>query len=180
MNSTLILIIVVVAVALLIALSITFLVLSNKKKSKKLQASLEKYNKEKQSDEEKIEDQVTIPKNIVGENVSSEEIFGDNPNSGFFYESKEEENEEDEDDDIFLDKREDNLRNRRQQRPQEPVEEDERRKRDEEFEQFLDDHAFSRKVFDKTLLEQIQDLPPDVKAIIFGNIFDKYDDHKDE
>ena len=48
--------------------------------------------------------------------------------------------------------------------------------RDEEFEKFMDEHAFSRRVFDKNLLEQIKSLPPKLKAIMLSNVFNKFDD----
>ena len=53
-----------------------------------------------------------------------------------------------------------------------------RKNRDQEFEDFLDEHAFSRKVFDKNLLNKIKKLPPEIKSVIMGNIFDKFNDDK--
>lgn len=46
----------------------------------------------------------------------------------------------------------------------------------DDFEEFLNEHSFSRRVFDNDLLAQIRNLPPKIKAIILGNVFNKFDD----
>ena len=51
----------------------------------------------------------------------------------------------------------------------------ERTKRDNEFESFMNEHAFSRKVLDKNLVDKIKRLPPELKAIILNSVFDKFD-----
>ena len=50
-----------------------------------------------------------------------------------------------------------------------------RRKHDEEFESFMNEHAFSRRVLDKNMVDKIKNLPPDIKAIILNSVFDKFD-----
>lgn len=47
--------------------------------------------------------------------------------------------------------------------------------RDEEFEQFLNEHSFSRRVLDKSVLDEIKSLSPKMKAIVLGNVFNKFD-----
>ena len=47
--------------------------------------------------------------------------------------------------------------------------------RDEEFEEFMNEHSFSRRVLDNEVLGQIRKLSPKVKAIVLGNIFNKFD-----
>lgn len=47
--------------------------------------------------------------------------------------------------------------------------------RDEEFEEFMNQHSFSRRVLDNEVLGQIRKLSPKVKAIILGNIFNKFE-----
>ena len=49
--------------------------------------------------------------------------------------------------------------------------------RDKEFEDFLNEHALSRRILNKDILEKLKDLPPDIKAIILSNVFNKYDDN---
>ena len=46
----------------------------------------------------------------------------------------------------------------------------------DDFEQFLDEHAYSRRILNKDILSKIKDLPPEVKAVILSNVFNKYDD----
>lgn len=48
--------------------------------------------------------------------------------------------------------------------------------RDDEFEKFMDEHAYSRRVFDKSLLKEINELSPRMKAIMLTKAFDKFDD----
>ncbi|MBO5394433.1 MAG: hypothetical protein J6A28_00815 [Clostridia bacterium] len=48
--------------------------------------------------------------------------------------------------------------------------------RDEEFEQFLNEHSFSRRVLDKDILDEIKSLSPKMKAIVLGNVFNKFDE----
>jgi len=53
-------------------------------------------------------------------------------------------------------------------KPNQPVEDD--------FEKFMNEHSFSRKVFNKPLLERIKKLPPDIRMLILGNVLDRIDD----
>lgn len=48
--------------------------------------------------------------------------------------------------------------------------------RDEDFDKFMDEFSYSRAPKNKSLLEQIEKLPPKTKAIILNNIFNKFDD----
>ena len=59
--------------------------------------------------------------------------------------------------------------------PPPPFRKTKRNTRDDDFEQFLNEHSYSRRIFDKTILDSIKDLSPKLKAIIIGNLFDKYD-----
>ncbi|MBE7074003.1 MAG: hypothetical protein E7379_02825 [Clostridiales bacterium] len=51
-----------------------------------------------------------------------------------------------------------------------------KKSRDEEFEDFLREHSYTKKVIDDELLEEIKKLSPRMKALILGNVFHKYDD----
>ena len=48
--------------------------------------------------------------------------------------------------------------------------------RDKEFEDFLNEHDYSRKIINHDILEKLKDLPPEIKAIILSNVLNKYDD----
>ncbi len=51
-----------------------------------------------------------------------------------------------------------------------------RREQKDDFEAFLDEHAYSRRILNKDILSKIKDLPPEIKAVILSNVFNKYDD----
>lgn len=46
-----------------------------------------------------------------------------------------------------------------------------RKKENDDFEDFLDKHSYTRRVIDKNLLKKLQSLPPDVKALVISSIF---------
>lgn len=46
----------------------------------------------------------------------------------------------------------------------------------DDFEDFMNEHAYSRRIFNKDLLSKLRDLPPEIKAVILSNVFNKYDD----
>lgn len=47
---------------------------------------------------------------------------------------------------------------------------------DDDFEKFLDSHSYTRRILDKSLLKKIQQLPPDVKALVISSIFTRPQD----
>ncbi|MBO5022317.1 MAG: hypothetical protein J6C53_02430 [Clostridia bacterium] len=49
-------------------------------------------------------------------------------------------------------------------------------RRDKEFEKFLDEHSFSRKVLDKKMLNKLKQLQPEMQKVLLDNIFTKFDD----
>ena len=49
-------------------------------------------------------------------------------------------------------------------------------KKDDDFEDFLDQHSYTRKIVNKDLLKKFNKLPPETKSIILGNVFNKFDD----
>ena len=168
MNSRTMLILIGVVVVAIIVIAFVFLRMSNAKKKKKLLENLDKINQEKKA---QINEEITLPTSSTGENVSKDELMG-KMEVPQVEEIPEEEYEEPE--------------------PQEPIEEDYPRMpersfantispeidRDREFERFLDEHGYSRKIFDKTLLEKIREMPPELKAIVLGNIFDRFNDER--
>ena len=50
-----------------------------------------------------------------------------------------------------------------------------RRNEEDDFEEFLDKYSYTRKIIDKDLLKKLNSLPPEVKEMILGNVFNKYD-----
>ena len=56
-----------------------------------------------------------------------------------------------------------------------PNKENKKLSRDEEFEEFMNQHSFSRRVLDKNILDEIKNLSPKMKAIVLGNVFNKFD-----
>lgn len=50
------------------------------------------------------------------------------------------------------------------------------KRRDAEFESFMEEHAFSRKILDKNLIDKLKKLPPEIQSVILNNVLDKYDD----
>lgn len=51
-----------------------------------------------------------------------------------------------------------------------------KRKKKDDFESFLDKHSYTRRIIDKNILKKIQELPPEIKAIVISNIFTRPQD----
>ena len=49
-------------------------------------------------------------------------------------------------------------------------------KKTDDFEKFLDKHSYTRRIIDKNLLKKLQNLPPEIKAIVISNIFTRPQD----
>lgn len=167
--------------ALLIIL-IVFIRISNIKRFRRLQANLKKIKEEEQT--ESLDDKVILPKEeesailnqdepyITGNEMKVEDYIPD---------------EQSEDNNKIKPVVEDYVsesdklppyENYDQKRRFENKNKIQKVNRDKDFEDFLNEHAFSRKVFNKSLLDKIRELPPEVKAIVLGNVFDKFDDDK--
>ena len=48
---------------------------------------------------------------------------------------------------------------------------------EDDFEDFLNEHAYSRSILNKDIMKKLKDLPPEIKAVILSNVFNKYDDN---
>lgn len=57
--------------------------------------------------------------------------------------------------------------------PEKPIK---KRKKSDDFEDFLDKHSYTRRIIDKNILKKIQELPPEIKAIVISNIFSRPQD----
>ena len=51
-----------------------------------------------------------------------------------------------------------------------------RHDRDKEFDDFMNEHSYSRVVANKNLVKQMSKLPNKVKALLLGNVFNKFED----
>lgn len=49
-------------------------------------------------------------------------------------------------------------------------------KNHDDFEKFLDKHSYTRRILDKSILKKLQDLPPELKAVVISNIFTRPQD----
>ena len=55
---------------------------------------------------------------------------------------------------------------------------DAKQNRENDFEKFMNEHSYSRKILDKKMIDKIKRLPPELKAMILTSVFDKFDDNK--
>ena len=189
MDLTTILIIVGVAVLVILIIAVIFIRISNKKRFKRLQDNIKKYKNENDNlgkdDKVKISDDQSKVENVsmVEQYVPEDETPSYQNNSPIIEDY--DEVTEDDDDDIpdFIPRRRyrDERRNvyGRERRASmlnknhlDSNDDDE----DDDFEEFLNEHSYSRKILNNDLLKNLKDLPPDVKAIILSNVFNKFDD----
>lgn len=162
------------ALLLLIIMFLVFARMLNKKNNKKLQNNLKKIQQEK----EDFENSVKISLNDSSKEKHEENkqpVVEDYLSSEEFEDNQEEENNAE----SFLEEIELNesfsnsLFNEKEER-----ESILRKKRDEDFQEFMNEHAYSRKILDQNLIAKIKNLPPEMKAIILNSVFDKFDDNK--
>ena len=165
-----------VALVLIIVLAVFLSSKKKKKRSKKLDESISKLQNEKaQIDQKQQADEAQRKEDEAFKNITLTEDVEDEFKDLFTPPPMEAPEEEDFDlpdfekvpfkssgfDDDFFKKID--------QQPEKP------KTRDEEFEEFMNQHSFSRRVLDNEILGQIRKLPPKVKAIILGNIFNKFE-----
>ena len=156
---------VVGGVVLVIVLIAVLAHIHGKKKEKKLDENIKKLKEEKSSLDSV--GQLTIiddePKEMKVETVDIEDKKEPAPE-----ESESADIDEDDDfDNMFKDFEmnfNDNKKVRRKKKPK------------DDFEAFLDKHSYTRRVLDKDILKKIQELPPEVKAIVISNIFSRPQD----
>lgn len=173
--------IVVAGVILFVVFAIILTRHNNKKRYKNLQNKLEKFNKEN-SEFEDDSDKITISSDeglseeqyvkeqsaLASENVTEEPYLEENqpqPN----VEDNQDFNFEDFLKELNGGKSSDRTIRNRNQVSQTAVEHD-------DFEDFLNQHSYTRRILDKDLLGQIQSLPKDVKALVLSGIFNRPQD----
>lgn len=170
-------------IGFVVILAIVLYVLSNKKKAQNLDKVLKEYKQENQKldnpsvdlKEEPVftENEYKQDTQPVIEDYTDLDIWGTNEDNQT---SSEPENNEDEDIDwknfSFIDDDDEKDKNKKKL-TKKNLSQDEHQY---DFEEFLDQYSYTRKIIDKDLLKKLNSLPPEIKEIILGNVFNKYDE----
>ena len=172
MSSTLLYCIIGGAVLLALIVATIFIRRSNKKRFQRLQENINKYKKENEAfdndnrivlanDEPESENQEEKQPvaHIKPENAVVEDYYEEPPKP--INQNRNRSNQ--------YNYRRNNLKNAVKSQNQ---------NEDDDFEQFLNEHSYSRKILSGDLISKLQDLPPEIKAVILSNVFNKYDDDK--
>lgn len=169
MSGTLLYCIIGGAVLLILIVAIIFIRRSNKKRFQRLQENINKYKKENEAfdndnrivlskDEPESEKQEAQPVvHTKPENAVIEDYYEEPPKS------------------INQNRKRSNQYNYRRNNIKNAVK-SQNQSEDDDFEQFLNEHSYSRKILSGDLISKLQDLPPEIKAVILSNVFNKYDD----
>lgn len=171
MSGTLLYCIIGGAVLLILIVAIIFIRRSNKKRFQRLQENINKYKKENEAfdndnrivlskDEPESEKQEAQPVvHTKPENAVIEDYYEEPPKP------------------INQNRKSSNQYNYRRNNIKNAVK-SQNQSEDDDFEQFLNEHSYSRKILSGDLISKLQDLPPEIKAVILSNVFNKYDDDK--
>ena len=169
MSGTLLYCIIGGAVLLILIVAIIFIRRSNKKRFQRLQENINKYKKENEAfdndnrivlskDEPESEKQEAQPVvHTKPENAVIEDYYEEPPKP------------------INQNRKRSNQYNYRRNNIKNAVK-SQNQSEDDDFEQFLNEHSYSRKILSGDLISKLQDLPPEIKAVILSNVFNKYDD----
>ena len=171
MSSTLLYCIIGGAVLLALIVATIFIRRSNKKRFQRLQENINKYKKENEAfdndnrivlskDEPESEKQEAQPVvHTKPENAVIEDYYEEPPKP------------------INQNRNRSNQYNYRRNNIKNAVK-SQNQNEDDDFEQFLNEHSYSRKILSGDLISKLQDLRPEIKAVILSNVFNKYDDDK--
>lgn len=181
MNKTTLLIIICVGVFVALVGFIVVVRIFNRKRFKRLQENLKKLNQEKEDMEH--DDKLSLPKEEnMGTSyepiIQDTQVEGDKkpiiedyvPDNEPQFQNMYPKMSEVDFDNEFEDT--DNNYSNTYERPK-SIKEPE-----DDFDKFMNEHSYSRKVFNRPLVEKIKKLPPDVRMLLLSNVFDKYDDDK--
>ena len=191
MNTIALICIICGGILLLFIVAIIFIRRSNKKRFQRLQENLNKYKEENKNFEQ--DNKITLSKEP--EAPQNENIIQEiNEPAGIKLENTQQENTEKsqqpiiEEYDGWHDEPKEYKR-KPQSISNEDFFKDELRKfietnekskkkpdKTDDLEDLMHEHAYSRRIFNKDLLSKIRDLPPEIKAVILSNVFNKYDD----
>lgn len=175
------------AVGAVLVLALVLFILSGRKRAKKLQENVKKYQKESEMLDNAPKSEIQLSSDNASENVANVEDFS-SPSKNVNPIVEEYSDDEgvlplnlDFDDQLkesnfnevpnFFDQR----RRRGPIRPEMSMPKIEQEDEDD-FDKFMNEHSISRKVLDKRMIANLKDMPPEIKAIILSNVFNKFDD----
>ena len=162
--------IVATSIVVFLALLIIVMRIRGKKNEKKLNSNLEKYKNENASipkddisvtiinDEKKAEEEQKVEEEKVGVKPIIEDYISANSSKNYRKRSIFD------DEDFSFD-----VRRRRANRERIREEKD-------DFDEFLNQHSYTRRILDKDMLNKLKSLPPEIKAIILSNVFSRHED----
>ncbi len=178
MDSTLLIVIICASVVVAIGLLILLVHRANKKSAEKLQQNINKYKKLSQQVE--INSKVTLPteekiETAKEETPNKEEILSEvNPaeeaNTNPFI-------EEYVDEDVYTNFQRDYIKNKiLSANKNRAVQQEKTYSSQDDFEEFLNEHSYSRKIINQDIIANLKDLSPEIKAVIISNLFSRPDD----
>ncbi len=184
MNSTLLIALICIVVFIAFVIIIIFIRKNNKKRFNKLQENLDKYNKANKQSE--LDKKITLSSYNKEENTINNEA-SELQNEKQFNPIIEDYEEYQPNQTNVINK---NIntntqfvhKNNNLQNNQNPIYNNQdfdvskKSKSTDDFEKFLDEHAYSRKIIGNDIRKKLNNLPPQVKALILSNVFNKYDD----
>lgn len=166
MNTATLLIIIGVGILVVLIAIIAIAKISNSKKSKNLDEKIKNLHKEKEDIEN--DNRITLPNDFeevavapqANEELLNQAIVEDYENQVSLEENQYKDNSMNVDFDFKSNK----ISNR------------DFATGDDDFDKFMNEHSYSRRIFNKPLLDKIRSLPPDVRMMFLSNILDRHDD----
>ncbi len=140
----------------LFILFVVFVSISNKKKNNRLNNNLQKIQQEKENYD--FDKKLVLDQGKSGDFPTVEEYNHE--------EDKTEENAE-----MVEDVTEGNFKFDHKE-----IDFERRKNNDLDFEDFMNEHAFSRKILDRKMVEKLRNLSPEMQAVILNSVFNKFDD----
>lgn len=182
MNTTTLIIIISAAVLLLLIVAIIFIRRSNRKRFKRLQENLNKYKEENENFGSN--DKVTIADDDNAVNSSIEEHIEENTDSkpksepiieDYTYDEPTQPKYENKSIKITRPDRR-NFYSQKKFTTDTKIDSNSANIVNDDFEEFMNEHSYTRRILDNDIMDKLKKLPPEVKAIILSNVFNKYDD----
>lgn len=184
MDSTLLIVIICASVVVAIGLLILLVHRANKKSAEKLQQNINKYKKLSQQVE--INSKVTLPTEekieTAKEEIPNKEEISNKEETLNEVNSVEEANtnpfiEEYVDEDVYTNFQRDYIKNKiLSANKNRAVQQEKTYSSQDDFEEFLNEHSYSRKIINQDIIANLKDLSPEIKAVIISNLFSRPDD----
>ncbi len=171
--------------ALILILAIAFKIVSKKSSNNKLDDEINKYKNlnngveeySSHNDNNQIKSQIEKKEEkIIKKTQKLQKKLDNQLDLGNLEENNAKDNVEIDNSYDFSTKAKDTMFNAKETAEKKCFSDEEIEKRDKEFEDFMNEFSYSRVVGNKKLLNQIKNLPPKVKALVLGNIFNKFED----